>query len=181
MLQNSNLIYCLYCGHKDKVNIIQATIFNHILQDTDSPALALQAQLTMILRMAYYAWLPLFDTSSDVTTVQTVPRPVPVSTRGFWAVMGILYAHTTLCVIIAAMFLAQTEYSLLGNAWSAFSQVANAKEVRRLLETDLTMAMDREVDQMVKGGAGRRMAYRVAEDVDGSTMLVEYVRGRKGK
>lgn len=141
--------FCKYCQTDLRVNLVQAAIFKDILLDTDSPALALQAYLTTLINMAYYSWLPLFDATAEAVTVQAVSRSLPTSTRGYWAVMAILITHILLCVVITILFARQTKYSLLGNAWSAFCQVANVDNLQQLIQ-DATLSSDKEVGRRLK-------------------------------
>jgi len=62
-----------------EVDIIKASVFNDVLEDTNSPARALQTQLTSLIRMAYYSWLPLFDAKAEVTAASFVTPLAPVS------------------------------------------------------------------------------------------------------
>lgn len=109
---NSKL--CLGCP--DAINSIQAQLFHDILETTASPALAVQAHTSNLLRMAYYAWISFSDVAGWASTTYAVRRLAPKPGWGFWAVIGIICAHMTLCIVIAIMFFCYTRYSLLRNA-----------------------------------------------------------------
>ena len=168
-----NLLYCLFCRDLvltersgDIADIVQSSIFNDILQEQDSPALAIQAQLTMLLRMAYYAWLPLCDANGTATMTQLVQRPAPVANRGFWAVMSILIAHVLLCAAITFLFHRYTRFSLPGNAWAAFSQIMSAERVQALMK-DSSLATDNEVKRRINEHGDKEDVYYVVADKDG--------------
>lgn len=167
MNEDLNKDFCLYCDPSDGmrintgIEILQASTFNSVLKETGSPALALQAQLTILLRMAYYAWLPLFNAEAKVTTVSFVTPPAPVSNRGYWAVMGILSLHILCCLVTTGLFFTTTKYSLLGNAWSAFAQVAIAEKTQVALRNGV-LATDDEVEEMLRKEGDEKKIYRVA-------------------
>lgn len=48
-------------------------IFRDTLIDTNNPALAWQALMTSVMRMAYDDWLPTFDSFSDAKITSTIP------------------------------------------------------------------------------------------------------------
>ena len=163
-VEGTTQVFCKYCASELRVNLVQGAIFKDILLDTNSPALALQAYLTTLINMAYYSWLPLFDATAEAVTVQTVSRSLPTSTLGYWAVMAILITHILLCVAITILFARQTKYSLLGNAWSAFCQVASVDNLHQLIQ-DATLCSDKEVGRRLK--AMEKETFRVVASGSG--------------
>jgi hypothetical protein len=154
------------------VNILQAAIFNNTLAETDSPAYAVQAQLTTLLRLAYYAWLPPFDVESNVTTASFSSVLAPVSKRGFWAVMGLVVAHIGITVIVVILFLARTKFSFLGNPWTAFAQVAKAEDCQALLEDESLLA-GAAIAKRPENSGKSKTRYRIQEtEAEGTVTLV---------
>jgi hypothetical protein len=167
--------YCTYRfrhwdtgGHND---ILQSRIFHDILEETGSPALALQGHLTILLSMAYYNWLPLFDASSNASMSVFISRLAPVSTSGYQTVIGIIASHTIVCSIITIMFLRKTKYSSVGNTWSVSAQVVNAEQAQIILQ-DSTLKSDKEIKKELKGADNLRKRYRIAltDDGEGATI-----------
>ncbi|KAF2690850.1 hypothetical protein K458DRAFT_382426 [Lentithecium fluviatile CBS 122367] len=173
------LHFCLYCepiaNEARTASTLHSSIFNEALQDTGSPAIALQAHLTTVLRQAYYTWLPLFDTSANATTVSYVERLAPVSRRGFLAVMGILATHVLVCGITTYLFLKKTKYSLLGNIWASFAQVTQTEQAQVLLK-DGAMRTNKEVLRVLRREGNGKMRYRVAFDREEGVTLAPVAR-----
>lgn len=59
------------------------------------------------------------------------------------------------------VFFKQTKYRLLLNTSSSFAQVTNAEEVRRLLDSDPTLVMNREIDRILQKQHGEIKKHRV--------------------
>jgi hypothetical protein len=137
---------------KQKPSTGMAALFNDVLQDTNSPALALQAMLTQVLREVYYDWLPTFDSTSDVTTTSVVSVLIPLRYRGFWAVFAITCAHLVLCAIAGIGFAFYTRTSHLQNAWQAVSDVADNKDGAEVLG-NVGHLRDRAVSEWIEQNA----------------------------
>ncbi|KAF2742341.1 hypothetical protein M011DRAFT_529899 [Sporormia fimetaria CBS 119925] len=103
--------------YRDAASAFYSKVFLDVLNETDSPALALQVHFTSTLRDVFYTWLPLYDTMADSTAVIFVGRLAPVSRRGFWTVMGVICAHLSICSAVTVAFFTKTNFSMLGNAW----------------------------------------------------------------
>jgi hypothetical protein len=171
-----SLNFCLQCGRMHTlaatVNLLLSSLFDHVINDTGSPALALQACFTTIMRQAYYTWLPLFDAQGNSTSLSFVNRLAPVSHRGFWAVVGIIVVHVAICTFITIRFISKTKYSLLGNIWPAISQVVYSEDAQALLQ-DGTMKTDNEIKRTIRHRGGRRKRYRITmREEDEAVMMV---------
>ncbi|KAJ5011667.1 hypothetical protein K4K57_005334 [Colletotrichum sp. SAR 10_99] len=129
----------------EQVDVIYADLFNTIINDTDSPARALQAVNFMMARMAYYDMLPSFTPERNETaTIRTMqPTVVPTRRRGYWAVMGILGAFHILFVVICVLF-TTTNFSLPDNAWHTIAQMSESAEISGILSRAKVMT-DSEV------------------------------------
>jgi len=174
--------FCLQCKRSASSNeqswvasTLISSLFNDILLETDSPALALQASMTSAIRQAYYTWLPEFDIEGNSTSISFVDRLAPTSRRGFWAVIGIILVHAAVCTSIAVIFFSKTKYSLLGNAWPAISQVVQLEHAQALLQ-DGAMRTDIEVDRVIRKGGGMRKRYRTTLNERDDTVTVVSVQ-----
>ncbi|KAF7561834.1 hypothetical protein G7046_g2316 [Stylonectria norvegica] len=137
------LVLCRLCnpssyngiqGHQ-LVSDVLSSLFLDTLDDTDSPALAIQALQTTVLRMTYYDYISAFSASYNATITRFVLANVPKTVRpwGYTAVVLILAANMLLFVIIYILF-HRTHSSLIGNAWQTVAQVSQSAEAREILE-----------------------------------------------
>ncbi|KAK4938818.1 hypothetical protein LTR10_020825 [Elasticomyces elasticus] len=145
---------------------VLSTLFTDTITATNSPALALQALLTTVLRQAYYSFLPTFDAQSDVTVTSFQAVQIPLRTRGFWAVLGITSAHFVLCLVALIGFISFTRVSSLKNAWQAIADVSECPEMAEILrhvmsKSDSAVATSIEQDEVWKN---RR--FRIRESTD---------------
>lgn len=139
------------------INRALSSVFQDIIQTTLNPALAFQALFTTMSQIAYYQSLPLFNMEALATVRTSETFTVPRHWTGFGIVMGLLVVHAVLVVTAVWIFLAETDHSLLGNAWQAVAQVSSSDtmdtvhhasnmtdvEVKRLLR--MNSAEDSEV------------------------------------
>ena len=121
-------------------------VFNDTLTETNSPALALQAVLTMALRMSYYDWIPLFDAESGTTMTFFESALIPIYRRGFWAVITIVSIHVVISIIAIIGFITRTQQSLLKNSWQVIAQIAKNQEVSEVLQR-AEVATDSEISK----------------------------------
>ncbi|KAF1985929.1 hypothetical protein K402DRAFT_394179 [Aulographum hederae CBS 113979] len=89
------------------------------MDDTNDPALALQAVLTTALRMAYYDAMPYFDYKAEVTTRSAIQEQMPVGNMGLIIVLTVMLVHWVLVVVISVVFITMTQFSFLDDAWAA--------------------------------------------------------------
>jgi hypothetical protein len=162
---NLNAPFCFLCANKvgkttaakndsvtqTSVNVVQTALFNDIIGNTDSPALALQAQLTTLLRMAYYDWLPQFNANSGFSSLSFQSSLVPSGHKGYYSVMSIIILHFFIIAMISLSFFMQTKHSLLDNAWQTILQVAQSPRTAEVLSTMDTDKLDHEVRQALNG------------------------------
>lgn len=161
-------------GYRDSVaiqilNPVLNAIFRDVLVETDNPALAWQALVTTVLRMAYYDWLPTFDTISEVKTVSHVDCLKPQHFLGFLIVAGNIFIHLCLVLIITVYFGNTTSSSLLNNAWQVVAQL-RGPETEVLLKT-ATVTNDQEIKQWISKGKGQKRRFWVKSDEHGSAHL----------
>lgn len=188
----TTLFFCPHCEpfpnslSTSVASVLHASLFENVLRDTDSPALALQAYFTSLLRLVYHTWVPSFDLKQNVTTISYVDRLAPVSVRGFWIVMAIIFLHVLVCIITTVAFFTQTHFSMLGNVWAALAQVVHSKLVQEVLQQDGTMKTDKDIKRILKEKGYMERRYRAsALKEDGRVAILseekdepEYFRSR---
>lgn len=83
--------------------------------------------------MIYYDLVRSFQepTTIDVDELTTVIAPT--TKIGYISVVGIIVAHVTILVLVAALFFQQTRWSFLENAWSATAKVATNEDAQIVL------------------------------------------------
>ncbi|KAF2143156.1 uncharacterized protein K452DRAFT_201534, partial [Aplosporella prunicola CBS 121167] len=134
-------------------------IFQDTILETDNPALAWQALMTTVYRMAYYDWLPTFDSMSDVNTVSRVPCQMPVRYNGFIIVATTLAIHLSLFIVVTVWFYKGTQISLLHNSWQVVAQLVSV-ETESVLE-NATMMDDKGVKDWTKQNPGFNRRFRI--------------------
>jgi hypothetical protein len=77
----------------------------------------------------YYSQQPAFDRADKVTVSFFENVLYPRNTLGFTILMWALVAHFAIMCTLIALFVTNTEFMLLGNAWSAFAQIAESQAV----------------------------------------------------
>jgi hypothetical protein len=143
------------------MNIVQATLFENILTDTGDPSLALQAQLTSLLRMAYYDWVPLFDWNSTQTTTSFVDRQLPASQTGLWIIVGFLAAHFVLVTGVLVWFCRSTKFTLLDNAWQVVAQIHSSETKQLLTDPSVSIATDAQIQEKIQQAGQSHLRLRL--------------------
>jgi hypothetical protein len=109
------------------------SIFQDTLNDTESPALALQVVLTRICQMAYYEELVKQHTTAVASISWSSSASMPMRWTGFTIGTAIIVAHLIIVTILAVIFIKYTNYSCIGSYWQAVSQVIS-EDTRPVLE-----------------------------------------------
>jgi hypothetical protein len=141
--------------------VLHTSLFNNILSDTDSPALALQAYFTSIARSVYYTWLPFFDSKGNATIIYYDNHQAPDSKFGFWMVTGYLTVHFFLVATITVKFFTRTKVSLIGETWPAFAQVAGFQEVQAVVQAAAAFWTDKEVVKLIEKNSSMQGRFRI--------------------
>jgi hypothetical protein len=105
-----------------------AAIFNDVLNAT-SIEWAISSVITILSMTNYYGQQPAFDRLDNVTTAFFEDVLYPRDHLGLTLLMWALTAHFIVVAVLVVMFIQKTHLTLLGNAWSAFVQVAASPEV----------------------------------------------------
>jgi hypothetical protein len=97
------------------------------LQQGGSIAFAMQSLVTILTSLAYYDQLEQFNGLGTVAITNFVTSTVPVSHRGFIAVISVVLVHIILLAIVVALFVVETNISALGNSWQVVAQLQSDK------------------------------------------------------
>jgi hypothetical protein len=144
-----------------------ASIFQDTLNDTESPALALQVMLARICQMAYYDELVRQDIRAIASISLSSHALMPMRWTGFAIGTAIIVSHLIIVTILAAMFIKYTNYSCIGSYWQAVSQIIS-EDTRPVLEQ-----ADKMKDNEIKLWAKQHL-----HDVKSSTFLRYRQNGR---
>jgi hypothetical protein len=148
-----------------------AAIFNDTMTTTGSVAWAVSSLITVLSATNYYSQQPAFDREDRVTYTYFGEVPIPQHTFGFKIMMWTLVAHYLVVGLIVVLFVSKTKLTLLGNAWSAFSQMAESAEVRKYIGkgTRDDGAVERELGK----GKNKGLRARIVRREDGVEFVVE--------
>jgi len=157
----ANIALCPDCvnGLLDDLTLADGTLsdlFMAALDQTGSPARALQAFRTAIVRGAYYSQINQFALNTTAATSRHALLQVPLGRAGYWTTIAIVAVQFLLFAFLIIAF-SRTRYSLPKNAWHAVAQIAESEEARDLLRV-ARVATDKEIEERV--GAARQR-YRV--------------------
>src|SRR5208282_4210313 len=115
---NASLVFCLTCLATDEdlsltflSNRFLSTVFQHIIQNTGNPALAIQAYITTIFQVAYYEDISEFGVTAPSTMQLFAPVLIPSSFIGLSIVTVVLCVHLLLVLTAIILFRARTRYS----------------------------------------------------------------------
>lgn len=162
---------CIYCEADLMADMLLSCLFNDILAETGSPALALQAYHTVTLSRAYYAYLPTFWEYGIVTMSSFSGRLSPKFYRGYWSVVGLIILHCVSCSVITMLFFRKTKYSHLGNSWLAFAQMAQSKSIQEVISGN-TLVTDKMIKKRIDRDNYLRRKHRlVPDDIAGNVTL----------
>jgi hypothetical protein len=110
-----------------------AALVQEILQQGGSIAFAMQSLVTVLTSLAYYDQLEQFNGLSTVAITNFITSTVPVSHRGFIAVVSVVLVHIILLAIVVTLFVVKTHISALGNSWQVVAQL-QGDEVETVME-----------------------------------------------
>jgi hypothetical protein len=142
------------------VNEERLALFKQVIQQTNSPALAIQSMMHTMITERYYKYLPYFGNTTQLGWTHSIDATQPVRTRGFIAVMAGIGIHLLLVAYILIVFglLKGTKRAIrsIDEAWQVIAQVA-------LLQNEITIdigkcddkagstsATDQEVEKSLK-------------------------------
>jgi hypothetical protein len=98
-------------------------LFLDILANNGSLAQAFSSIITVLSSMAYYDQFAQFSKSVNTTQVFFTTVLYPQMYRGFIAYVGVIAIHLCVVAFITTTFTSLSQYTLLGNDWTAFTQI----------------------------------------------------------
>lgn len=147
-----------------------ASLYENILLETNSPALALQAILTRISQAFYYLNLPRENNTKEAEVVFSTTAFIPTCQRGLLSVAALLAVHLLAVLAITIAFISRTRQSLLGNSWQAVSQVTG-EDIMSVLDVSTEMP-DKDVTKWLKTTTGgQELHARLRRRHDGQVKL----------
>jgi hypothetical protein len=140
------------------INRGHVAVFNSIMALTENPALGLQYLTTAVAQMAFYDFLPYFNSfrTANLTVAATVF--IPHRWTGFGIVAGLSCLHLLTLGILVVLFLYLNKVTLLGNSWAAVLQVhsENIKDI-----TDKGVGLSDDEVQKLLSSMGRNTVTRI--------------------
>ncbi|KAJ5205427.1 hypothetical protein N7491_003947 [Penicillium cf. griseofulvum] len=159
-----------WSSFESKAHDAHIGLFQDTLNQTQSPAMALQALLTRICQMAYYDSLLRIDESEVAEAAFSDAAVFPTQWTGFGIGMGLLLGHCVVVGIVVGLFARYTRHSLLGNHWQAVSQVYSEDTATILEKAD--RMKDRDIKRWLKGkGHGGKLYSFARDEGDGRVAL----------
>jgi hypothetical protein len=141
-----------FVGDAERVNRVMESVFQQTCRDGGNAALALQAQLTTILQMAYYNNIDEFNAVAPAQLQSFVQVLSPRSLTGLIVVTCVLCVHFILIFAAIGQFLYRTQYSMLGNAWQTVMQLC-APDTEPIFAMPSVIS-DSEVEKLSASNAG---------------------------
>jgi len=146
------------------------SLFMDTIEETDSPARAMQTLYTVILMQRFYDSLGQANFTAYAMTVSSINAFVPCGVTGFSFVVGMVIVHLSLVALTTVLFRRHTHHTILGNSWQSVAQITWDATVP-ILEKAAGLT-DREAEAMInqfQGGTRRR--YRISCSNDGRREL----------
>ncbi|KAF5679384.1 hypothetical protein FHETE_801 [Fusarium heterosporum] len=143
-----------------------SAVFQNIFHETGDPAQALQALVFRFYQMIYYDWLPNYDPTHSVTTINAKDVLIPETWTGFLIVLAIIIVHFVVVAFAMFLFAERTESSLLGNAWQAVSQMVSPETQDIIRAAGNEGMKDKEVAKLAKSTGRGNEAYALASGAD---------------
>jgi hypothetical protein len=160
-MTNSILTQITWPAHPE-----HSAVFQNILHETGDPARAIQALVFRFYQMIYYDWLPNFDPTHSVTTINAKDVLIPEQWTGFLIVLAIILIHFIITALAMFLFAQRTDSSLLGNAWQAVSQMVSPETQDIIRAAGGEGLKDKEVARLAKSAGRDNEAYALASGVD---------------
>jgi hypothetical protein len=99
-------------------------LLRDIIEDTNSPSLAIQSVVTTRAKMEYFRWINTYTRQTKLVMTRTETALIPVRKLGFGLVMALITVQLALLATVAWLFFRKTRYSFLNNAWQVVAQVS---------------------------------------------------------
>jgi hypothetical protein len=105
------------------------------MNDSGSVSWALSSLITVLFMTNYCSQVPAFDRLNTAQVSCFADVLQLRANRGFGLLLWTLVAHCVIVVTVVVLFITKTRLTLLGNAWSAFSQMAGSLDVKEQIKT----------------------------------------------
>lgn len=133
-----------------------AAIFTYAMQK-HSVASAMSSLITVLSMTNYYGQQPAFD-RTDIAIVSSFANILyPQDYFDFMLLISVMVLHFAVMLVLVVIFIAKTRLTLLGNAWSTFSQIAESSDLKEYI-VDATLKDDYQI--LKESKAGERGAAR---------------------
>ncbi|KAJ0311070.1 hypothetical protein COL516b_001773 [Colletotrichum fioriniae] len=145
-------------------DVVYERLFGDTIDETGSPARAMQAVYFTLARLVYYDFLSAFSSNTaapgmdtaDVVTFELTS--IPWRFRGYLAVVGILIIFLASFAAAVVLF-RSTWYSLPENAWHTVAQISESPELADLLH-GARVATDDDIVRLAKASKSQRFVVR---------------------
>lgn len=107
-----------------------------------------------LLQMAYYDMQPEMDVTADAAVSYFVEVLMPTGWHGYIAVAVVLFLHFVCVIVTVILFVTQTQFTLLGNTWSAVGQITVGGTEGALVAATAVMETDKQVRRRIGKDGG---------------------------
>lgn len=147
---NVSLLLSPYGGGSADIvpHVAYQALFADVLEETNRPALALQALVTSLSGSVINSLLSQLDIMEQITTVSSTSVQAPQRLLGLVFVMVISCVNLLVIISTVSLFLVRTKHTSVGNYWHALAQVVS--EITQPLLHRSTRATDDEVAKMLQ-------------------------------
>lgn len=149
-----------------------AAIFTGAMEAGFSVEWALSCLITVLSMTNYYSQQAAFDRVDTVVVSLFDNVLYPRSYAGLMIFLWTLVAHFSLVALLVVLFVTKTKFTLVGNTWSAFVQVAESQKVREYMAGASLTDDSTLLDQLSKSGKGDLRARLVGRG-DGAEFAVQ--------
>ncbi|KAH7371533.1 hypothetical protein BKA66DRAFT_572770 [Pyrenochaeta sp. MPI-SDFR-AT-0127] len=155
-----------------------AAIFTDTMTTTNSVAWALSSIITVLSMGNYYSQQPAFDRVDTVTVSFFTNVLYPRDSLGFVVLMCALGAHFVILFTMVILFINKTQYTLLGNAWSAFWQMAESHDIREHL-SDMILEGDGDFCRKLEQATSNNLRARIIRRGSKAKVIVQQLSESK--
>jgi hypothetical protein len=153
-----------------------AAIFTGAITAGFSVEWALSSLITVLSMTNYYGQQAAFDRIDDVTVSFFDNVLYPRDYVGLTVLMWTLVAHFAILTTLVVLFVTKTRLTLLGNAWAAFMQVAESKELKDSV-AGANLMDDATLLRRLRQSGRVGLRARIVRRGDGAESVVEVISG----
>jgi hypothetical protein len=149
-----------------------AAIFTGAIRAGFSVEWALSSLITVLSMTNYYSQQAAFDRVDTVAVSFFENVLYPRSYTGLTILVWTLVAHFALLTWLVVLFVTNTRITLLGNAWSAFAQVAESQGVKEYI-AGASLTDDSTLLNQMRGSGKGDLRARLVRKGDGAEVKIE--------